>query len=1135
MARFSAGSRTPAAPLSPGPPSPSRTRKPTSAVDAKSNADGNFNVPFVLPGKYTVRVAAPGFKAAIRPGIVVQINDRITLDFSLELGATNDTITVTAETPMLQIATADLGQVVEREMIERLPMNSMNAMNLADMAPGVLGGSGSQVQNGQNDIVINGGSGIERGNDITIDGIPNVAPRFNGLAVTVPASDAIQEFKVATTMFDAQNGRSNGGAISFTTRGGTNNFHGSGYYFFYDEFLNANGWLRNRNGQERSPISQYLFGGTIGGPVMLPKYNGKNRTFFFFNYEKQQTENDFTRFARVPTELERKGDFSQTRSLTNTPLGMYDPYTTEIIDNRTVRQPYPNMTIPLNQQDPTGQAVMNLYGKPNQNVTPRIGTFNWLGEGHYKGIVDNYTLRLDQMVSSKQRLYFRFSQLDGLDTREPFAMKGMYSMPSSASGSTTDEINPRHNKSAAIDDSYSFTPTLFASFRYGYTRTNLDAFADGNRYDARDMKMPEVVLANQVSGGYPMIAMGENIPQFGSRLRASVNDTHSLYVTFNQLAGRHTVKYGLDTRVVRWHENAPGEIQNGRFNFDTRFTRSDPTSTSTQNTSGTAMGALLLGLPHDAQIGYNSALSLQSWYTALYVQDDFKATSALTLSLGVRWELETPQTERFNRIAYGMDPGYRVPLEIPGMQLKGALLFVDQDGRGRRQGETDYNNMGPRFGFAYKMGANTAIRGGYGLYYASALSNISGTGSVNVNALGSQPSFNVVSRIPNSNSTNGGRTPITTLQNPFPNGIAKPTGNSLGVLSELGNSINYANPFRRTPYNQQWQFSIQRVIGWSTMVDAGYVGSHALKLFNDYNWNERSDIWLQQGVNESNQVPNPFWGIFPATSSLGGSRNIAQGRLWYPFPQFNNVNVFGMNTNRALYHSFQFALRKRMSHGLSATVNYTYSKNMVYDGASLVNDRQWRAVASSDRPHIFRVFATYSLPFGRRRALLSGVPDWANRIVGGWEFAGSFRMTSGTPLSLSQTRGRPIPLANPNKSGAVSGRLGDKLDPVTGRPTNPYFDTTAWRALPSDYVISLEPPRYSWLRGPRGTYTSMTGYKTFSVRDTVKFELRVEANNLLNHPIFANPATNMDNPATFGTITSAGGTRNVNISGKIRF
>lgn len=224
-------------------------------VDAKSNAEGNFNVPFLLPGKYTVRVEAEGFKPSVRPGIVVQINDRIALDFTLQLGAANEAITVTAETPMLQIATADMGQVVERDMIDRLPMNSMNAMNLADMAPGVLAGSGNQMGNGQNDITINGGSGVSRGNDITIDGIPNVAPRFNGLAVTVPSSDAIQEFKVSTTMFDAQNGRSNGGVISFTTRGGTNDFHGSAYYFFYDEVLNANGWVRPSTSTSMAALS----------------------------------------------------------------------------------------------------------------------------------------------------------------------------------------------------------------------------------------------------------------------------------------------------------------------------------------------------------------------------------------------------------------------------------------------------------------------------------------------------------------------------------------------------------------------------------------------------------------------------------------------------------------------------------------------------------------------------------------------------------------------------------------------------------------------------------------------------------------------------------------------------------------
>ncbi len=1111
-------------------------------VEAKSNAEGNYSIPFLLPGKYTLRVESDGFKAAARPGIIVQINDRIALDFALELGATKDTITVTAESPMLQSATADMGQVVGRDMMDRLPMSSMNVMNLVDMAPGVLGGSGNSLSNGQNDITINGGSGRERGNDITIDGIPNVAPRFNGLAVTVPSSDAVQEFKVSTTMFDAQNGRSNGGAIAFTTRGGTNNPHGSAYYFFYDEHLNANGWVRNKQGQERTPISQNLIGGTVGGPVYLPggfglpKYDGRNRTFFFVSYEKQKSENDFIRYARVPTALERKGDFSQTLSLNNTPLGVYDPDTTQIVNNKTIRTPFPNQTIPANRFDPTGAAVMNLFELPNQNVAARIGAFNWLGQGRFKGSVDNLMTRFDQVISSRQRIYLRFSRVEGLDTRDPYAMKGVFELNSSGSARTQDNINPRHNKSLAFDDSYMLTPSIFASFRYGYTRSNLYEYFDGNVRDANDQKLAPVILANQVSKGYSMFKIGENMPYFGSKVRTSINDTHSLYVTFNQLKGRHALKYGLDMRLVRWNENQPGESQNGEFYFDSRFTRSDPTTTSTINTSGSSMSSMLLGLPYDARIGYNSALSLQSLYSALYLQDDIKVSRKLSLNLGLRHELETPQTERFDRISFGVDPDFVLPLSVPGVApLKGALLFVGQDGRGRRQALTDTNNFGPRFGFAYQLTRTTVLRGGYGLFFSSGLSNIGGTSSVNVNALGAQPSFNAVTRIPSSNSTDGGRTALTTIQNPFPNGLVTPTGNSLGALTELGNSISYANPYRVMPYVQQWSFSVQRMIGRDLMVDAGYVGSHALKQFNTFNWNERNDAWLAQGSGEFDQIPNPFYGVFPATSTLGGSRNTTKGKFWVTFPQFNNVTMYGANTDRALYHSGQFAVRKRMSHGLMLNINYTYSKNMIYDGASLINERHWRSVASTDRPHIFRIFGNYELPFGSKRALFSDVPRWTNAIIGGWEVSGSFRMTSGTPISITERRGRPMPIANPVKSGKVSDRLGDQIDPATGAPTNPYFDTTAWQALSGDYVVSLEPLRYSWLRGPRGTYTNVTAYKTFRIREGMRFELRMEANNALNHPIFGNPATDMNNPVTFGTITSAGGTRTVNISGKFRF
>ena len=523
------------------------------------------------------------------------------------------------------------------------------------------------------------------------------------------------------------------------------------------------------------------------------------------------------------------------------------------------------------------------------------------------------------------------------------------------------------------------TPSIFASFRYGYTRSNLYEYFDGNVRDANDQKLAPVILANQVSKGYSMFKIGENMPYFGSKVRTSINDTHSLYVTFNQLKGRHALKYGLDMRLVRWNENQAGRIAKTESSTSIPDSR-DPIRPRPRQLTPPDRRCLRCcwDCPTMRASATTAPLSLQSLYSALYLQDDIKVSRKLSLNLGLRHELETPQTERFDRISFGVDPDYVLPLSVPGVApLKGALLFVGQDGRGRRQALTDTNNFGPRFGFAYQLTRTTVLRGGYGLFFSSGLSNIGGTSSVNVNALGAQPSFNAVTRIPSSNSTDGGRTALTTIQNPFPNGLVTPTGNSLGALTELGNSISYANPYRVMPYVQQWSFSVQRMVGRDLMVDAGYVGSHALKQFNTFNWNERNDAWLAQGSGEFDQIPNPFYGVFPATSTLGGSRNTTKGKFWVTFPQFNNVTMYGANTDRALYHSGQFAVRKRMSHGLMLNINYTYSKNMIYDGASLINERHWRSVASTDRPHIFRIFGNYELPFGSKRALFSDAPKWA--------------------------------------------------------------------------------------------------------------------------------------------------------------
>ena len=1103
-------------------------------VNAESNAEGNYNVPFLLPGRYSVTVDASGFRKAVRQGIVVQVDARVTLNFALELGPVAETLTVTAETPLLQVANAELGQVVERRFLDRMPLSGRNPVNLIELAPGVMGGGGDYTSNAQNEITINGGSGGERGNEMTVDGIPNVNPRQSGLFVTVPSADAVEEFKVHTTMFDASSGRSNAGVLSFSTRAGTNELHGSVYDYYRNRSLNANSWENNRVGLPKPPVSYNLAGGTLGGPVVLPNrafgplgYDGRNKTFFFFYLEKTTNKQPDTRTGRVPTAIERQGDFSQTLAPRGAPLEIYDPFSTTVTGSTVTRTLFPGARIPGSRQNAVGTGVLNQYPAPNLSVPARIGLFNWAGTNTFTIATQNLGLRMDQAIGNSHRLYGRFSALNRDQEPTPNFFPGNYDLPFSTSDRGTSNLgtDSRRNKSLALDDSIVLSPTFFASVRYGYARTWLRAFFDGSNRDTSVLNLPAAIAQNQATPGWPIFNLGENMAYIGSRDRQSVNDTHAALATFNKLQGRHTVKFGVDYRLIRWNEANPGTSGAGNFSFNSTFTRSDPARSSTSDTSGTSMASLLLGVPSSGSLGYTSSLSLQSHYAGLFVQDDIKISPKLTLNLGLRYELETPFTERFDRVSYGFDENAALPVTVPGMDLRGGLLFANVDGRSRRQGKLDTNNLGPRFGFAYSATPKVVVRGGYGMFFSS--------GIVNQSALVGVASFDAITRY--VASIDGNRTPFTTISNPFPNGIVQPTGSRLGVATELGNAITFLDPNRVLPYVQQWQFSVQRELPWQTLVEAAYVGVQSLKLPEDFNWNEKPDVYLPLGAAENNSVRNPFLGVFPPTSTLGQGANVTQNRLWTRFPQFTTVNIIGSNTARATYHGLQMRVQKRFSHGLTLVANYTNSKTMEYNASSMVNVRQYRTVSDIDRPQMFRLFANYELPFGRGRAWGSNWPRLLNATLGGWEVSGILKLTSGEALSVTEGRGRPIPLFDPTNSGSVAGRLGDRLDPATGLPTNPYFDTTAWQRLPSDYSITPEPPRLDWLRGPRETATNLTFFKAFRLSEAFRLEVRGELNNFTNTPSFENPGTDMSTPATFGVITSDQGPRTVQLGARIRF
>jgi hypothetical protein len=1128
-----------------------------TSVEARTNAEGRYVVPFLLPATYTVQVSAEGFKVASRKGVVVQVQDKIDLPFKLELGGHEETVEVVARTPLLQQSNADLGQVVSRVFLDRLPTVGLSPLSLADMAPGVVAASASYISTDSYRTAINGGSGASGGNggnDITVDGIPNLTARRYGLSVTMPMSDAVEEFKVSTTMFDASLGRSNAGAMSVTTRSGSNRLTGSAYYYARDASLNANSWVNNKAGLPRPSAAKYnLAGATLGGPIQTA------RTFCFVALERIYTESDFTRQGRVPTEAERNGDFSQTLDRNGKPLNIYYPNATG-----APRAQVPNGIIPADLVDPTGRAVLALYPQPNQPLRPgengyRLSDINWIGSTTFSPTTYNFQLRLDHQLSQSQRLYARFSNLRHDQQPTPNFFDGAYMFGTNRDISNM-ETDSRRHYSVALNDTIIFSPSLVGTVSFGYTRyyQSIQGPADGR--DPALLDVAPSLIAAQLTEAWPTFDLTqENIPSIGGRIRQQANDVWTVMGTFNKLAGNHGLKFGFDYRMLNWNERNPDISfgSAGRFLFDYQMTAADPTKSTS---GGSAMASLLLGYPttssgsNGSRVRQGTDLSLRNHYLGLFVQDDWRIGQKLTLNLGLRYELETPYTERYDRIAYGFDASaplgvsVNVPLfdaqgKLVGTQptaLAGGLTFVNQNGLPRRQGKIDWNNFGPRIGLAYTLNDKTVLRGGYGIFYASAAQN---TG----NSPTAIESFGMVT--PYVGSSDGNRTiiPGVNLQNPYPQGFNAPSGSALGTRTLLGESITVPNDDSVLPYIQQWQVSVQRELPWEMLFEVAYVGTHAVKVFESLNLNEVPDGVASVKASADLKVPNPFLAypeLVPATSTLGnpGSKTVNASQLTKPYPQFVNVTVPNMNTGRVGYNGLQTRLQKRLSKGLAFVAAYAFSKTMVYEQRSIVNERVHKTVSQSDTPHIFRLAATWDLPFGRGRAWGRDIPRGLDWLLGGWALSWQTKYTSGAALAATQSKmGNPIPIADPATSGGLHGRLGDQRD-ASGNVANPWFNRDAFQPLADTYAISPTATRYGWIRGPYCFFHNAALFKTLSLTDRFRLELRIEADNLFNSPQFANPNDPLaGNPVmdisdpNFGVITTSTNARAVRFGAKMRF
>jgi hypothetical protein len=1091
-----------------------------AAVQAATNGEGNYQAPFLLPGTYTVTAEHPGFKKIEQDNVAVQTGANVTVNLSLEVGTASETVTVKSEPPLLETTSADLGQNLPAKYLSDVGASFYrNAANFVRMAPGVTGQSmGTYTSDNQTAVSISGGGAIQGGNEWIIDGVSDTVPLSTGSVVLAPTVDAVEEMKVNTTMFDAAYGHSNGGAITMTTKSGANDPHGTAYLFKRWAALYANTWSNDKNGVPKPDVNYHEWGYFLGGPVYIPKvYNGKNKTFFSTWLAKDFDVRDLTETARVPTALERQGNFTQTIEKVGSGLvNIYNPFSTVVTGGKATRSPFPGNVIPASLVNPTGAAVLSALPMPDLPGAPQIGGNNWYVDSNYFVGQMEEAGRVDQYFSDKSRMFVRYSRL----TRDQYPdvlFPGINSV--NGSGANLDTYL-QFRTSVTLNETYTFSPTLVGAFSYGFARrVNHDSYG-GFGLDPSKFNVASIITSNQTIKGYPEFNLGENIPDIGSRINLIANNGHSFVATFNKVHGSHTLKFGVDYRILQYNTASQTTAAAGSFSFSSTFTQSDPFTASTGNTTGTAMASALLGVPSSGSFGYTSPLSLQAQYVAGYIQDAWKVSNKLTLNFGVRYELETPYHERYNRVAYGFNPTVPFPIQVPGLNLQGGVEFAGANGNPRTEGNIDTNNFGPRFGFAYQLLPHTVVRGGYGLFYSPELDDSSD--------LGTFPTFSPTT--PYVATIDSGATPFTTLANPFPSGLQPVLGNSQGLASYAGNGITLLNSKRVSPYNQQWQISVERQLPSQIVAEASYVGMLSVKALESYNLNDLPDVYLPLGSAQNTSVPNPFYGLLASNSSLGAGASVSQKQFWLAYPQYTSITIDALNTGVTTYNALQARLEKRLSHGLTVISTFSFSKLMHNNLTSVVNTRHYRSISSLDQPFLYRLMALYGLPVhfagpGYRRVL--------RELAGDWAVTAYLDLESGLPLSISQANGRPLVIANPRESGSINQRLGDKV--VNGVVQNPYFNVNAFQPLASQYLVSSQVPYISQLRAPGMCALNASLFKNFAIYERLHAELRLEAYNATNHPFFNAPGTNMSSTATFGVITGASNSRTMQAGLKVIF
>jgi Carboxypeptidase regulatory-like domain/TonB dependent receptor len=1110
-----------------------------------TNETGEYYVSNLPPGRYRIEVEKLGFKAVIQSDVILHVQDAVEINFEMMLGSASESVTVAGESSPLDTESSTVGTVVEQRKANELPLNGRNVFNLIGLAPSVIpqgSSTGTPVgvnPFGWNNYQVNGSFGNQSAE--YLDGQPlNIG--YINLPVLIPTQDSIQEFKIQTSNLGAEWGRFAGGVTNLSTKGGANYLHGEAYEYLRNRVFNANDYFLNSTGKPRPPWVQNQFGANAGGPLRLPGYNGRNRTFWFASWEgfRLRTGELFT--ATVPTAVERNGNFSAI----STPL--VDPCAGVVNaqgacpGSNAVPLPFAANTIPSDRINPTSKALVDLWPAANSPgiVTPSGTVNNFNSISRTGGNQDQIVGRIDQGITPRQGVFVRFSHWTVNDL--PIDPLG--------DGLCADRCSEKYSTTAvAAAYDYNVSPTTIIDFNASVSRFKYNRSPTNAGFDLTSIGWPasynQAVPAIMRTPPTPCVAnFSDNVMcTQGQSFIQDRNTQYNLSPGVTLMRGRHLWHFGVQFEAG-YDNYAQTNAASGAFDF---------CASSQACFSGFPFADFLLGYADNysnfenhffAQAVVPAFTAGKQAYHALYFNDTWHASDRVTINIGLRYELQSPWTERFNRLSY-FDPGapsfINQYLPSGSSTVIGDVFLVPDHMRSNLP--LAKNGFAPRIGLAYSPASKTLIRGGYGIFWipddvSFALNPINDM----VNAPGTTYTGTV-----------DGTHPYNSISLPFPNGISPPPGRSLGTtgtqqfLTQVVQSITEVDRFHHPEaYVQQWNLNVERQLPGGFLLSGAYVGSTG-KHLEQYSQqtNQISDALLSQAaaqfaaggksaVTLLQSVPNPFF-VNGQALALGAPATTV-GQLLRPYPQYTSVQLAGQGSFASTYHSLQVTAQRRFAGAGSLLVAYTNSKlisntdtltSWLETGVGAIQDNddlgEERSLSSQDVPQRLVISYVLDLPFGQGKKYLSNMSGPLNSLVDGWGIDGVTTFQRGFPLVFSNGQANDATLFGAgSRPNLIAGC--DKAASGAASRLNAWFNTACFVA-PADFTFGNEPRVDPTLRSSGVNNFDFAVFKkiAFGPEGRTGIESRVEFFNLFNRTQFAPPNTTCceANNANFGFVTSS--------------